>query len=80
MPRYKKEVGPFKGGPQGANQKSNAAGGSGPRGEGQPASYENPTQTGRAGTSPQPEIAGGRKGQPEQVLPSLDRERIDGEF
>jgi hypothetical protein len=80
MPKQNEEAGPFKGDTEGANQGTPAAGGSGPRGVGQPASSQNPRQWGREGTSPQPEISGGRKGEEEEMLPSLDRERIDDEF
>ena len=80
MPRKTVGTGPGKGDLEGANQATPAAGGAGPRGAGKLGKMTNPAQTGREGTSPQPETSGGRKGEHEEVLPSLDRERIDDEF
>jgi hypothetical protein len=80
MPRQTKGIGPSKGDLEGANQTTPSAGGAGPRGIGMLPNSPNPAQWGPAGTSPQPETSGGRKGQQEPVVTSLDRERIDSEF
>ena len=80
MPRRNTGSGPGKGDLEGANQTTPSAGGSGPRGIGMLPGSPNPAQSGPAGTSPQPETSGGRKGQQEQVATSIDRERIDDEF
>ena len=80
MPRKIKGIGPSKGDLEGANQTTPAAGGAGPRGIGLQPGSPNPAQSGPAGTSPQPETSGGRKGQQEQVVTSIDRERVDDEF
>lgn len=80
MERKYKGIGPRKGDLEGANQPNTAAGGSGPRGAGLDKDNRNPGQWGAAGTSPQPETSGGRKGEEEPVVTSIDRERIDDEF
>jgi hypothetical protein len=80
MPRKTIGSGPGKGDLEGANQTTPAAGGAGPRSAGKTGPVTNPPQTGQQGTSPQPEVSGGRKSEHEPVLTSLDRERIDDEF
>jgi hypothetical protein len=65
---------------RGANQGTNAAGGAGPRGEGLSGEATNPGQWGRAGTGPQPEISGGRKGEETDVETSYDYHRKTDQF
>jgi hypothetical protein len=80
MPKENIGEGPHKGDLEGANQPTSAAGGAGPRGAGLKPDSPNPAQWGPAGTSPQPETSGGRKGEEERVVTSWERELTDDKF
>jgi len=80
MPRKIIGSGPGKGDLEGANTHTPAAGGAGPRSIGLKPDSPNPRQWGPEGTAPQPETSGGRKGEQEPVITSIDRERVGDEF